>query len=106
MIKMVNWIFIVIIIGFVFLFFKITSFRYERGWTYFIAFLMIFLLFSFFSVIKNNEIKINTVEGFILGIKAYSLWIIGFGKDATKITGQVTAIDWNVTKNATSGNKK
>ena len=103
---MVNLVVIGIILLFVFLFFKITSFRYERWWTYFIAVLMILLLFSFFTVVKKNEIKINSAEGFISGVKTYSLWLVGFGKDAAKITGQVTAIDWNVTSNSTLGSKK
>ncbi len=103
---MVNWVIIAIICLFVFLFFKVTSFRYERWWTYFIAVIMIFLLFSFFSVVRNNDLKINTVEGFMMGAKFYLLWLVNFGKDATKITGQVTSINWNVTQNASFGGKR
>ena len=100
-----NFIIIGIIILFVFLFFKITSFRYERWWTYLIAILMIFVLFSFFSVVKNNNIDIKSFEGFFSGAKAYVSWLVDFGKGAASITGQVTKIDWNVTSNATLGGK-
>ncbi len=103
---MVNLVIIGIVVLFVFLFFKVTSFRYERWWTYLVAVLMIFLLFSFFGVVKSNNLKINSVEGFIVGAKTYFLWIIDFGKDATKISGQVTAINWNVTQNVSFGGKK
>ena len=96
---MVNFVAIGIVIVFVFLFFKITSFRYERWWTYLIAVLMIFLLFSFFSVAKNNDFKINTIDGFISGVKVYTSWLFGFGKNVARITGQVTAVDWNITRN-------
>ena len=98
---MVNLIIIGLIVLFVFLFFKITSFRYERWWTYLIAILMIFLLFSFFSVVKNNNIDIKSVDGFFSGAKVYVSWLVGFGKNAASITGQVTKIDWNATGNAT-----
>ena len=96
-----NLIVIGIIILFVFLFFKITSFRYERWWTYLIAILMIFVLFSFFSVVKNNNIDLKSAEGFFSGAKVYASWLVGFGKNAASITGQVTNIDWNSTSNAT-----
>ena len=102
---MVNWIIIGIVVLFVFLFFKVTSFRYERWWTYFIAVLMIFLLVSFFSVVKTNSIDIKSFEGFILGGKAYVSWLVGFGKNAASITGQVTKINWNATGNVTFGGK-
>ena len=100
-----NWIVIGIIILFVFLFFKITSFRYERWWTYLIAVLMIFVLFSFFSVVKANDIDIKSFDGFFAGSRAYVSWLVGFGKGAASITGQVTKIDWNATSNATLGGR-
>ena len=100
-----NWIVIGIIILFVFLFFKITSFRYERWWTYLIAVLMIFVLFSFFSVVKANDIDIKSFDGFFAGSRAYVSWLVGFGKGAAAITGQVTKIDWNATSNATLGGR-
>ncbi|MGV8142772.1 MAG: hypothetical protein ACP5NS_04015 [Candidatus Pacearchaeota archaeon] len=98
---MVSWIVIGIIVVFIFIFFKITSFRYERWWTYLIAILMIFLLFSFFSVVKRNELVLNSPEGFISSAKVYTSWLFGFGKNVARITGQVTAIDWNATQNST-----
>lgn len=96
---MVNWIVIGIIIFFVFLLFKITSFRYERWWNYLIAISMILLLFSFFNVINKNEIKINSFDGFISGAKIYASWLFSFGKNVAGISGQVTSINWNATQN-------
>ena len=100
---MVNLIIIGLIVLFVFLFFKITSFRYERWWTYLIAILMIFVLFSFFNVAKNNNIDLKSFDGFFSGLKVYTSWLVGFGKNAASITGQVTKIDWNATGNSTIG---
>ncbi len=97
---MVSWIAIAIIVVFVFFFFKITSFRYERWWTYLIAVLMIFLLFSFFSVVKKNNLELNSPEGFLSSTKVYTSWLFGFGKEVVKVTGQVTAINWNATQNS------
>ena len=97
---MVNFIIIGVIILLVILFFKITSFRYERWWTYLIAILLIFLLFSFFNVAKSNDIDLSSFGGFASGLKSYTYWLISFGKDAASITGRVTNIDWNVTQNA------
>jgi len=99
---MVNWIFIALIILAVFLFFKITSFRYERWWTYSIAILLIFVLFSFFNVVRTNQIDLDSFEGFVSGVKAYAYWIADFGKSTASITGKVTAFDWNVSKNSTN----
>ena len=99
---MVAWIAIGLIVLAVFVFFKITSFRYERWWTYLIGILLIFVLFSFFSVTKANDIQVNTFQGFVSGVKAYSLWVVSFGKNAAQVTGQVANIDWNVTQNASA----
>ncbi len=100
---MISWIAIAIIVVFIFIFFKITSFRYERWWTYLIAILMIFLLFSFFSVVRKNSLELGSPEGFISSMKVYTSWLFGFGKNVGRITGQVTAIDWNATQNASLG---
>ncbi|MBM3231949.1 hypothetical protein FJZ21_01045 [Candidatus Pacearchaeota archaeon] len=93
---MVNLVFIAIVILAVFLFFKITSFRYERWWTYLIAILLIFVLFSFFNVTKANDINLNSFEGFVSGTKAYFVWLTNFGKATASITGKAT-LGWNVT---------
>ncbi|MEK6894269.1 MAG: hypothetical protein AABX10_02295 [Nanoarchaeota archaeon] len=93
---MVNFIFIGLIILAVFLFFKITSFRYERWWTYLIAILLIFVLFSFFNVVKANQIDMNSFDGFLSATKVYLAWIVDFGKTTASITGKAT-LDWNVT---------
>ena len=97
---MVSWIAIVIIVVFVFLFFKITSFRYERWWTYLIAVLMIFLLFSFFSVVKKNNLELSSPDGFLASMRVYTSWLFGFGKSVATVTGQITAIEWNATQNS------
>lgn len=97
---MVSWAFIGLIILAVFLFFKITSFRYERWWTYSIAILLIFVLFSFFNVIRTNDININSFEGFVSGAKAYTYWLVNLGKTTASITGKAT-LNWNVTQNST-----
>ncbi len=95
---MVNWVFIGLIILAIFLFFKITSFRYERWWTYSIAILLIFVLFSFFNVVQTNKIDLNSFEGFVSGSKAYVYWLVNFGKTTASITGNAV-LNWNVTQN-------
>lgn len=97
---MVNWVFIVLILLAVFLFFKITSFRYERWWTYFIAVLLIFVLFTFFNVVRSNNIDLNSFEGFMSGTKSYLSWLVNFGKTTASITGKAT-LGWNVTNSTT-----
>ena len=94
---MVNWVFIGLIILAVALFFKITSFRYEKWWTYSIGILFIFILFSFFNVVRSNDINLSTFEGFISGLRSYAYWIVDFGKTTATITGKATLFDWNVT---------
>lgn len=94
---MVNFVFIGLIILAVFLFFKITSFRYEKWWTYSIGILFIFILFSFFNVVRSNNIDLNTFEGFISGLKYYASWIVNFGKTTASITGKASLFDWNIT---------
>lgn len=103
---MVNWVFIGLIILAVALFFKITSFRYEKWWTYSIGILLIFLLFSFFNVVKANEIDVASVDGFISGAKVYASWLVNFGKTTASITGKATFVDWNVTSKNTSAKIK
>lgn len=98
---MVNFVFIGLVILAVFLFFKITSFRYERWWTYLIAVLLIFVLFSFFNVVRSNNIDLNSMGGFISGAKTYAVWLVNFGKTTAAITGKAT-LGWNVT-NSTAG---
>ena len=98
---MVNWVFIVVILLAVFLFFKITSFRYEKWWTYSIGILFIFILFSFFNVVKSNEINLNTFEGFLSGLKSYALWLVNFGKTTATLTGKAALFDWNTTNVST-----
>ncbi len=95
-----SWIAIGIIVIFVFFFFKITSFRYEQWWAYLIAVLMIFLLFSFFSVVKKNNIELSSPDGFFKSMKTYTSWLFGLGKNVATITGKVTSIDWNSTQNS------
>src|SRR3989344_276952 len=98
---MVNWVFIAIILLVVFLFFKITSFRYEKWWTYSIGILFIFILFSFFNVVKSNEINLNTFEGFLSGLKSYALWLVYFCKTTATLTGKAALFDWNTTNVST-----
>ena len=97
---MVNFIFIGLVILAVFLFFKITSFRYERWWTYLIAVLLIFVLFSFFNVIKANQIDMNSFDGFLSATKTYFTWLVNFGKTTASITGKAN-LGWNVTNTST-----
>src|SRR3989344_3116228 len=94
---MVNWVFIGIILLAVVLFFKITSFRYEKWWTYSIGILFIFILFSFFNVVRTNDIDLYTFEGFVSGLKSYAYWVVNFGKTTASITGNVALFDWNMT---------
>jgi len=98
---MVNWVFIGLVIVAIFLFFKITAFRYERWWTYSIAILIIFVLFSFFNVVRVNNIDLNSFEGFMSGAKAYAYWLVNFGKTTASITGKAT-LNWNVSQNSSS----
>ncbi len=98
---MVNFVFIGIVLLAVFLFFKITSFRYERWWTYLIAILLIFVLFSFYNVVNANQIDMNSFEGFISGTKAYVYWLVNFGKTTASITGKAT-LGWNLTNSTGS----
>jgi protein-S-isoprenylcysteine O-methyltransferase Ste14 len=97
---MVSWVFIGIIIAVVVIFFQITSFRYERWWTYSIAVLLIFILFTFFMVVKKNEMDINSFEGFTGAGKIYFKWLIGFGKNLGEITGKATDVSWSVNNTA------
>ena len=94
---MVNWVFIVIILLAIALFFKITSFRYEKWWTYSIGILFVFILFSFFKVVNSNDINLSTFNGFLSGLKSYVLWLVDFGKTTATITGNAALFDWNVT---------
>jgi glucan phosphoethanolaminetransferase (alkaline phosphatase superfamily) len=98
---MVSWVFVGIIVLVVVLFFNITSFRYERWWTYLIAVLLIFLLFTFFMVVRKNDLDINSFDGFLDSAKLYYTWLIGFGKNVGEITGKATDVPWslNVTSN-------
>jgi len=93
---MVNWVFVVLIIAAVFLFFKITSFRYEKWWTYSIGILLIFILFSFFNVVRTNDIDLNSFDGFVSGAKAYTFWLVNLGKTTSSITGNAV-LNWNIT---------
>ena len=99
---MVNLVVVGLILVAIFLFFKITAFRYERWWTYLIAILLIFILFSFFSVVRVNQIDLNSPEGFFSGVKAYAVWLVNFGKTTASITGKATSLDWNVTQNSST----
>ncbi len=99
---MISWVVVGLIVLVVFIFFKITSFRYERWWTYLIGILLILLLFSFFSVARANNIQVNTLQGFVSGVKSYSLWLVSFGTNAVHVTGQVTNVNWNITQNASA----
>lgn len=97
---MVNLVFIGLVVLAVFLFFKITSFRYERWWTYLIAVVLIFVLFSFYNVSKSNQIEMTSFDGFVSGTKAYAVWLVNFGKTTASITGN-TNLGWNLTNLST-----
>lgn len=97
---MVNWVFIGLIVLAIYLFFKITSFRYEKWWTYSIAIILIFLLFSFFNVVRTNQIDVASPNGFMSGLKAYFSWLVHFGKTTASVTGKVSFFNWNVTGNS------
>lgn len=91
---MVNWIAIVIVGLAAFFFFKFSNLRYERVWTYSIAVLLIFLLFTFFSVVRHNDLDISNFDGFVGGVKVYTSWLFGWAKNTAKITGNVVNVDW------------
>lgn len=102
---MVNFVFIGVVILAFFLFFKITSFRYDRWWAYIIAVLavmFIFVLFSFYNVVNANGIDMNSFEGIVSGAKTYTYWLINFGKTTASITGMAT-LGWNVTGSNSTG---
>ena len=92
---MVNWVIILIVIAAAFFFFKFSNLRYERIWTYSIAILLIFLLFTFFSVISYNKVDISSFDGFVAGTKVYGNWLFGWAKNTAKITGNVVNVDWS-----------
>ncbi len=101
---MASWIIIGIIVVCLIIFYKFTSFRYERFWTYIVAILMIFILFTFFSVVKHNDLDISDFDGFTKGTKFYMGWLWGFIKNAGQITGNVAKVDWsgNFSNNTTN----
>ena len=103
---MVNWIVILIIGAAAFFFFKFSNLRYERIWTYSIAIILIFLLFTFFSVISHNKVDISSFDGFVSGTKVYGNWLFGWAKNAAKVTGNVVNIDWSVNSSSDSSKNK
>lgn len=104
---MVNFVFIGIVLLAFFLFFKITSFRYDRWWAYIIAVLavlFIFILFSFYNVVNANDIDMNSFQGIVSGTKTYTSWLVNFGRTTASITGMAT-LGWNVTGGNSTGYK-
>lgn len=84
---MINWVLIAIITGAIFLFFKITAFKYEKVWMYSIAFLLLFLLFTFLYVTSFNNVDVSSFDGLVSGTKLYFNWLVNFGQNAAEVTG-------------------
>jgi glucan phosphoethanolaminetransferase (alkaline phosphatase superfamily) len=91
---MVNWLIIAVVCVALVIFFKFSSVRYERVWTYIIAGLLIFFIFSFISVSQYNELDFKTFDGATDGVKTYFTWLWGFGKNTARITGNIVNVDW------------
>ena len=95
---MVNWVIMGVVAGLVFLFFKLTAFKYEKIWTYTIAFLLLFLLVTFLYVISYNEVDISNFEGLVSGTQLYFKWIVNFGQSAAQVTGNSFNFEGNLTR--------
>lgn len=99
-----EWISIGLIIGAAFLFFKFSNLRYERVWTYSIALILIFFLFSFFSVVSHNGVDISDFDGLVQGTKFYMQWLVGWASHTAKITGSaIDNFDWSANYSNSSG---
>jgi|TARA_Y100000034_G_C6853529_1_gene387508 hypothetical protein len=92
---MESWIIWIVVGITLFLFFKYSSIRYERVWTYILAVVFVFLLFTFFSVITHNEIDLTSFDGFVTGAKFYGQWLWGWAGNLGTITGNIVNIDWS-----------
>ena len=91
---MVNFVFWIFIAVAVFVLLKYSSIRYERIWTYVLASLLIFVLFTFFSVMSYNNIEVSSFDGFISGVKVYNTWLFAWAKNTASITGNAIKTDW------------
>jgi|TARA_Y100000310_G_scaffold139631_1_gene138952 Ca2+/Na+ antiporter len=89
---------IAIIAGAIFLFFKLTAFKYEKVWMYSIAFLLLFLLFTFLYVTSFNDVDISSFEGLVSGARLYFNWLVNLGNNAAEVTGNSFNFDGNFTE--------
>ncbi|HIG52366.1 TPA: hypothetical protein EYQ19_03110 [Candidatus Pacearchaeota archaeon] len=73
--------------------YKTTGVRFGNLWTYGIAFMLIFSIFTFVAVSKENELNINSYDGFLSATKVYLSWFTKFIKEVPEITGDLFNID-------------
>ena len=95
---MINWMAIAIIVGAIFLFFKLTAFKYEKVWMYSIAITLLFFLFTFLYVTSLNDIDISSFDGLVSGTRLYFNWLVNFGQGAAEVTGNSFNFDGNFTE--------
>jgi|TARA_Y100000310_G_C20258971_1_gene612745 uncharacterized membrane protein YozB (DUF420 family) len=95
---MINWMAIAIIAGAIFLFFKLTAFKYEKVWMYTIAITLLFFLVTFLYVTSLNDLDISSFDGLVSGTRLYFSWLVNFGNNAAEVTGNSFNFDGNFTE--------
>ncbi len=89
---------IAIIAGAIFLFFKLTAFKYEKVWMYTIAITLLFFLVTFLYVTSLNDLDISSFDGLVSGTRLYFSWLVNFGNNAAEVTGNSFNFDGNFTE--------
>ena len=95
---MISWVTIAIIAGAIFLFFKLTAFKYEKVWMYTIAITLLFFLVTFLYVTSLNDLDISSFDGLVSGTRLYFSWLVNFGNNAAEVTGNSFNFDGNFTE--------
>ncbi len=83
---------------------EVKRFRHKVFAIFLIA-LILFTYFSFTTVIKKNDVELNSVSGLIQGSKLYFSWLGSIFINLKTITTDVIHMDWESVNNTENSEK-
>jgi hypothetical protein len=101
---MVTWFLIILGIVGIFILYKLVSVKHRkvRFSMILVLFIITFLLTSFYIVSMMNNVDMTTLNGFLTGVKVYSIWVYSGVSNLGSATGYFSAVSTNSTENKTT----
>lgn len=89
------WILVILGLVGLYVFLKVNpGFRYGKLWSYFLAFVVLFFVFSIGYILTRPEVDVSTLEGIRGAVGLYFSWLATLLNNFGTLTGNAVNIDW------------